>query len=165
MSHEYHGFARALPDTQQLVLHQAAGLRVECAERLVHQQDPGIDGERAGDRGALLHAARELRGIAVLEPREADEVDEVAGSALPLVARQPELFRAVQHVLQHRLPWEQREVLEDDAAVGTGTGNGLLLHHDRAMLDRQEPADEVKERALAAAAWPEERDELAVPHR
>ena len=37
----------AVPDAQQLDLHQLAGLRVERAEGLVHQQDVGLDGERA----------------------------------------------------------------------------------------------------------------------
>ena len=83
-----HGLARALPDAQEFALHQAAGLRVERAERLVHQQDPRVDRQGAGDRGALLHAARELRRVAVLEPRQADELDELAGAANPL-ARAP----------------------------------------------------------------------------
>ena len=58
---EDHGLRRALPDAEQLRLHQVPGLRVERAERLVHQQDARIEGERAGERGALLHAAGELR--------------------------------------------------------------------------------------------------------
>ena len=40
---EDHGLGRALPDAQQLGLHQRAGLRVERAERLVHQQDARIE--------------------------------------------------------------------------------------------------------------------------
>ena len=83
---EDHGLGRALPDAQQLGLHQAARLRVERAERLVHQQDVRIEGERARDRGALLHAAGELRGIAVLEAGEADQLDEVLRALLALVA-------------------------------------------------------------------------------
>jgi hypothetical protein len=49
-----------LPDAQELALHQAAGLRIERAERLVHQQNLGIESECPRDRGALLHASREL---------------------------------------------------------------------------------------------------------
>ena len=81
---EDHGLGRALPDAEQLGLHQAARLGVERAERLVHQQDLRVDGERARDRGALLHAAGELRGIAVLEAGEADEVDEALRAPLAL---------------------------------------------------------------------------------
>ena len=50
------------PDAQLL-----AHGRVESAERLVEQQDAGLDGERAGERHALALAARELRRIAVGE--------------------------------------------------------------------------------------------------
>ena len=64
---EQHRLALALPDAEQQLLHQPAGLVVEGAEGLVEQQDGGIVGERAGDGRALLHAAGELLGIMVLE--------------------------------------------------------------------------------------------------
>src|SRR4029077_9655441 len=99
------GLARALPDIEELRLHQAAGLRVERPKRLVHQQDVRIDRQCPGDRRTLLHAAGELRGIAVLEPRESDEVDEFAGAAQPLVARHSLFFEAIEHVLDYRFPW------------------------------------------------------------
>ena len=38
----------------------------------VHQKNVGIVGERAGKPDALLHAARKLVGIVILEPLEAD---------------------------------------------------------------------------------------------
>ena len=56
-------------------------------------------------------------------------------------------------------------MLKDDAAVRTGAGNGPVLDRNRAVLDRQEPADEVEERTLAAAAGPQQRDELALGDR
>src|SRR5579883_2089198 len=161
---EDHGLARMLPDAQQLHLHQAAGLRVERAEGLVHQQDARIDGERAGDCRALLHAARELRGIAVLEPAETDEIDEGAGAPLALIPRYPLFFKTVKNILQNRLPGKQGKVLKDNATVGTGAGNRLAFDQDRAGLDRQKAADQIEQCALAAAAWTEQRDELAVAH-
>ena len=51
-------------------------LRVERRERLVHQQDIGIDRERAGEIDALAHAAGELAREIVLEAFEADEAAE-----------------------------------------------------------------------------------------
>ena len=48
---------RQLPE---LVLQLAADQRIERAERLVHQNDLRVGGERAGQSDALLHAAREL---------------------------------------------------------------------------------------------------------
>ena len=72
---EQHRLLAPLPDAEQQFLHQPARLVVERAERLVQQQDLGIVGERAGDRGALLHAAGKLLWPMVLEPLEPDEVD------------------------------------------------------------------------------------------
>ena len=44
----------------ELVVEQVAGHRVERPERLVHQQDVGVLGERARQRHALAHAAGQL---------------------------------------------------------------------------------------------------------
>ncbi|CAM5681938.1 hypothetical protein SBADM41S_05405 [Streptomyces badius] len=54
------------------LLHLAADQRVQRAERLVEEEDGGVDGERAGEPDALLLAAGELRGAAVLKPGETD---------------------------------------------------------------------------------------------
>ena len=54
------------------VLEVAARLRVDGGERLVHEQDRRLVGERAGDRDALLHPAGELPGIVVDESRQPD---------------------------------------------------------------------------------------------
>ena len=64
--------------SQQLVLHQLAGLHVERAEGLVHQQDLGLVDQRLGHRDALAHAAGELVRVAVLEAGQPDPVDPVA---------------------------------------------------------------------------------------
>ena len=45
----------------------SARLRVERAERLVHQEELGLHQQAARDADALLHAARELVGIVALE--------------------------------------------------------------------------------------------------
>ena len=49
-------------DVEQFALQAFARLRVERAERLVHQQHFRIDRERARNADALLHAAGELIG-------------------------------------------------------------------------------------------------------
>ena len=69
------------PQLQQLLVQPVADDLVERAERLVHQQDVGVEGQRPGDRGALLHAARELPGIFLLEAGEVDELERAARRA------------------------------------------------------------------------------------
>ena len=54
-----------------------AHLGVERAERLVEEQHARLDGERAGERDALALAARQLRGIALLEARKLHHVEQL----------------------------------------------------------------------------------------
>jgi hypothetical protein len=68
---EQAGLLQLMLDLQHLVAEQQARLLVERAERLVHQQDLRLGGERARDRDALAHAAGKLGRIALLEAVEA----------------------------------------------------------------------------------------------
>ena len=160
MGDENHCLGRGAPDAQQLALHERAGLRVERAEGLVHQQNAGVDGERARDGGALLHAARQLRGIVVLESMQPDEIDELAGARLALVARHVLALQTVKHVLQNGFPWEQREMLEHDATIGPRPRDRLAINRDGSRFDRQESAHQVKQRRFSAAGGSEQRDEF-----
>ena len=78
---EEHGLLVRAPDAGQLLLHDPAGLRIERAERLVHQQNRRIIGEDARDLQALAHAARKLAGMMVLEAFEPDQADILADNA------------------------------------------------------------------------------------
>ena len=75
----------------QLLAHRG----VERAERLVEQQHPRLDGERARQRHALALAAGELRRVAVGEAVEVHELEQLVDARLdlvlgPLADRQPE---------------------------------------------------------------------------
>ena len=48
-------------------------LRVQRAERLVHQQHVGIDGQRSRDPDPLAHAARQLVRVVALEALQTDQ--------------------------------------------------------------------------------------------
>ena len=69
------------PDAQQLERHLVARHRVERAERLVHQQERRIEQQRAAERGALLHAARQLARQLLGEPVQARHLEQLAGRA------------------------------------------------------------------------------------
>ena len=56
------------PDAHHREIHPFVCERVEGPEWLVHQDQLGIADERAGDRHTLLHAARELIRILVVQP-------------------------------------------------------------------------------------------------
>ncbi|KNA06328.1 hypothetical protein SOVF_182090 [Spinacia oleracea] len=68
------GLAGRIPEFQQLFVEMIADDFVERAEGFVHQQQVGIEGERAGDGGTLLHAAGKLPGVFLAETFEVDEV-------------------------------------------------------------------------------------------
>src|SRR3989454_1708625 len=72
VGHEDDGLARPAPDVEEPLAHEHARLLVEGAERLVHQEDLRVDGERAADRDALLHAPGELAGGLLREALEAE---------------------------------------------------------------------------------------------
>src|SRR5687768_13581888 len=57
--YEEHRLTRRVPDSQELGLHELSRLRVERGERLVHEEDRRIDGERSREVRALLHATGE----------------------------------------------------------------------------------------------------------
>ena len=73
-------FFELLLQLEQLVLHVAADQRVERAERLVHQQQVGVGGERAGQADALLHAAGQLVGPGLLPAGESGQLQRLGGA-------------------------------------------------------------------------------------
>src|SRR5262249_27694594 len=83
---EKDGRPRLAPDPHQLVLEASPRLRVQGAERLVHEQDLRIVGEDPRDLDTLLHPARQLAGILVLLALQVDESQVLPGdrvSTLP----------------------------------------------------------------------------------
>ena len=133
--------------------------RVEVTERLVHQQQVGLDGERAGDADTLLHAARQVGRVHVLEAVQADHVD------VPLDVR-PRLVGLlpvhVQEIAHHGPPRQQPRVLEDIAEPG----RSAALGRDRDVSRRRllDAGHDVQERALAAPRRTHHRDERLTTH-
>ena len=152
-------------------MHVAADARVECAERLVEQQDARAPHQRLRDREPLLHAARELGRILVAGIRETDRREHVERALPRLAARLAEQPRgqrrarellADHHVLERRHVREHRVLLKHDAAVRPRLIRQRLaveqhLAARRPLLAEQDP----QERGLAAARRADDRDELA----
>ena len=146
----------------------AAHLGVERAERLVEQQHPRLDGQRAGQRHALALAAGELGGMALAEAVELHELEQVARRGGRSRGRRPLAARphaqAEGDVLGHRHVAEQGVVLEDeaDAALAHRHARGVLVaEQDAAGARHLEAGDEAQERRLARARRAEQRQELA----
>ena len=142
-----------------------ADLGVERAERLVEQEHFGPVRECAGDRDALLLAARELGRQALVHALERDELQELraAGHALG-AADAPDPQREFDVVRDAHVA-EQRVVLEheaDAAVAGRDPGDVPAVQRDAAVVHLDEAGDGAQQGALAAAGGPEQDQELAL---
>ena len=99
-----HPGRRVAPQIHDLAAQVFGGERIERAERLVHEQDLGRDRERPREPDALLHPARQLLRVRLLEPVEADEVDGTRHGIPAGCAVHAAGFETHRHVLRHREP-------------------------------------------------------------
>ena len=145
------GLLLLLPGVEQLLLQLGAGLGVQGAEGLIHQQHLGVDGIGPGDGHALLHAAGELLGIGLGEALQIHHLQILVGDLLGLLVALALELEAELHVLLHGEPGEQGVLLEHDAAVGAGALHGLAVHQHLALGGALQAADDVEQGGLAAA--------------
>src|SRR5678815_1509852 len=86
---EDEGDADVVLDRLQLDLQFLAEPRVQGAQGLVEEQDARLEHERTRERDALLLPTGELRGPAVLEALQANELEDPARLALPVLLVEP----------------------------------------------------------------------------
>ena len=65
-------------DRPDLLAQDDPDLRVERGQRFVEEEDLGLDRQRAGERDALLLAARQLPRITVAASAEVDQLEQLA---------------------------------------------------------------------------------------
>ena len=129
------GLAQTALQPLQLLAHLDAQLEVEVGQRLVEHQDARLEHQRAGDRDALLLAARKLRREARAHPGRSTSC-----RTRPTRSAISDLAEAAQpqsegDVVEHRQMREQRVVLEhqaDIAAVRRLVVEPLAVQPDRA---------------------------------
>src|SRR5579872_2378118 len=117
--HEHDRSPGALPEPEQLVLQDQAGLRIERSERLVHQDDVhAVVDQCPHDRDALAHAAGKLMRIVMLEPLEADSLQVGDGAASALLPLDALALERELDVGDGAAPGQQVVVLSDVADPG-----------------------------------------------
>jgi hypothetical protein len=133
---------------------------VQRAERLVEEEDGGIDRERPREPHPLALPARELRRVPLRETLELDELQELSHAICDLALRSLADLQAERDVVVHRHVLERRVVLEHepDAPLLRGpSGHVRSVDRDAPRVRRLEPGDDPQQRGLAAAAGAEER--------
>ena len=152
-------------DALELDLHLLAELQVERAERLVEQEHARVHDERPRQGDALLLAAREHRRAVLVAAGELDELERLARALLALALSDLALLQAVGDVVEDRHVREERVLLEDGvhvALVGRRARDVAAADQDLALVGLLEAGDHPQRRRLAAAARPEQRQELAL---
>src|ERR1700756_2547187 len=160
--HKQHGLLVALPYPEQHLLHQRAGLIVECAERLVEQQDLGIVGERPRDRRALLHAAGELFRPMIFKAGEADLNNEFVCDLAAIRLGDSALAQAERDVVPHGQPGKERVGLKHHAAIRAGSFDLAPIENHAAAARPVKPGDNAQQGGFSAARWTEDGDEVIV---
>ncbi len=153
------------PQAFEIDTHLLAGEGVERAERLVHQQQARLQQQRAGDRRALAHAARQFVRIArgeVLQPHRLQQLHRL-GAERGLVGAGH--FRRKQHVVDDGAPGQQHMVLKHDAHVGRRLVAGVAEHRDLAGGCGGQPRNQPHQGRFAAARGADHGDEFPVGNR
>jgi hypothetical protein len=162
---EDRGLALAPQNLRHLVGQCQPGLGIERRERLVEQHHVRLGGERAGKCDALAHAAGELARQVVEERAEAVAGQELSG-ALARGAHVGALDFGAQHgVVEDGAPLEQIILLQHVADLAARAGDRLAVDQHVASGRLQDAGDQRQQRALAAAALPDDGDELAGRNR
>ncbi len=151
--------------------HLVAQPRIEVRERLVEEHELRACDEPAGERDPLLLPAGELRRMAVEERARVDERRDLLDPLRRLRALDPARAQRVADVLPHGHVRPERVGLEDHPDVALvrrhvdargGVEHGAVAERDRPGVGRLEACDAAQRRRLAAAARPEEDEELAL---
>src|SRR5437762_532346 len=151
-----------------------AGARIEGARGLVGEDHGRIVDERAGDRDALLLAARELARLMVLTVGERQGGEARPGAGAAVAGGHTRVEQGQLDVLEGGRPGEEVELLEDEADLRVpdprervrGEAGNVLAVDDVATGGRRvEAPEEVHEGGLPGTRRSHHRDELTVLDR
>jgi len=148
------------PDPHELFLHVLAGLGVDRAERLVHEQDLRVGREGPGDPDPLLHPAGELVRVARGEPFQPDPAQLLTGALGGLGGGHLPDRQREHDVVQDGPPREEPERLEHHGALRARAGDLPTVDAHGARVRGLEARDDPQQRRLPATARPDDREEL-----
>ena len=122
----------------------------------------GIEGQAAHDRGALLHAARELARVFGLETIEADPAQQALDAVPVLCCFQALDLERQLDVPDHGTPRQKVGVLEHHADLRVRPEHRRAIQQHLPGGELVQPGHRPEQGGLAAAGWPEHAYELAL---
>ena len=102
---------------EQILLELPAGLFVDRRERLVHQENFAVYGERPRESHTLAHAAGQLVRVALFKTCQANITNVFLGNTLTFRHPHAPEFKPEGDVSQHVCPWQQGKVLEHESTI------------------------------------------------
>ena len=159
MRDEQRGGAQPLLQGADLLTQLQPDLGVQRGQRLVEEQDPGLDGQRPGQRHPLLLAAGQLVRVLLALGGQADHVEQAGGPPLPLGGAEPAHPQPEAHVVQRRHVWEKAVALEHHAHVPLGRGHRghvPAVHLHRARVGGLEASHDAQRGGLPAPGGSEQ---------
>jgi hypothetical protein len=101
-----------LPQIDEVAAQSLGGQHIQGRERLIEQQNVGVDHQRPGEADTLAHAARQLLGIGGFEPIQPDQIDRRLSALAPLLLRHIHRLQPQLDIAEHGQPRKQGEALE-----------------------------------------------------
>jgi hypothetical protein len=166
--------ARLASEPVEQFEHLPSGLFIQVAGRFVGQDELRVVHQRAGDGDALLLAAGQAIGECLRAVEQAHGFQKQPGLAMRVLNRCAVQLERQHDVLHHRQRGDEVKELEDESDLATAKeralvfaerGQVLAVQPDGAAVRLVNAADEVEQRALAAAAFAQDGNELALRKR
>src|ERR1700736_2457718 len=162
------GKADLLPEVTQYKPQLLAGERIQRSERLVQHQQRRVMNERAAERSALLHAARQFPGVALaesIEPYSLEERQRLRPVLRLLLPESPAMrlydLQRQQDIVDDLAPWQQIRILKSHPCNLHRAAHLVAENDDVTRIRSQEPGHELHQRRLAAAGRTNHRGKLA----
>ena len=167
---EHHGVA-LIVHLLQHSQHFAAGVAVQCAGRLVGQNDRRVPHQRPSDGNTLLLAARKLVGAVPELIAQTHLLQHLFGPGVALGAADARIHQRHLHVLHQVEPWQKIVLLEDETQHLVADGCQLVAAHPANVFSVQavgarcghiQAADDVHAGGFTGAGLAHDGHELAL---
>src|SRR6516162_4324933 len=148
------------PEIEKVRPQSFRGEDVERRERFIHQQNIGVNNERAREADPLAHAARQLAWIGRLVAIQANQVDRGKRTLANLRLGKAERLQSKLDIFQHGEPRKKRKRLKHHRNARRRRNDRLAEIRDASCSRACEPSDQAKQGRFARPRAAKEADDL-----